>query len=348
MGMSSDKIPVNKSPHIIPPLEQLISDYQRPLVGYIACRISGPREDAENMAQEIWLDLMKECDQPEKFCNGYDPSKSAFFTYLINRFVRFHIRRYHTDRMKTRQRIAFVENPEMLAQPHDEPGSDSPMKILELKEELHLMTQAYHTLFAITFLCGGYPHQQLAFGFAKHIMGTRSPRRIEARAADLEDKYACLTLDQLASEYWKIYSRKSGLSESELLELQPRLNPMLQHMDCAVPELLRYGQQLQERMKSDKSDRSGNTTLNDYLSQRTFGISVSDWCDKVERRVRAVIQGSGPFGDASDNLPYRALAEPEPGVSRCCSRCKLRHLPPCAPEISHGKPELKPYNGQGG
>ena len=69
--------------------------------------------------------------------------------------------------------------------------------IMDAEEERRLKFEALRLNMVITFLCGGYPHQLLAFGYSKLIYGTPSPRRIEGKAAKVDEEHSAESLENL-------------------------------------------------------------------------------------------------------------------------------------------------------
>jgi len=310
-------------------LNQLIKLHHTALAGFISCRISGDFSNAENIAQNVWIDVtVNWYKNPSE--GGFDPIKGTFFNYVINRFAKFHIRRYRTARSQQPVLKSLRENSENALQSLIEAGSsESAEENLIRVSELDLVNKVFLELFRITFLCGGYPHQQLAFAFSRHIYGTKSPRGIEGKPGKLESEFADTDLETLTHLYLRHYQRASDLPDKYFQLLKTHLQPLVLRSDTTLKELLRYSSRLLKQLGEYSECKTGKTSISMYISSRGFKTSVSDWCDKLERRIKTVL-GLKKKGNPEDLLKEEVQSKSSLNIlPGSCSRCKLRHLNPC-------------------
>jgi hypothetical protein len=112
--------------------------------------------------------------------------------------------------------------------------------------------------------------------------------------------------------------KEAFLRDYASISLLPRervetfLSPLDDRLPLHLKELFRNdpgsARQLGDTALLEK--QAANTCLKNYYSRRGASPCISDWCYKVEKRVRDVLQVKNG-GDV-------------------CARCKLRHLPPCS------------------
>lgn len=288
-------------------LERLVRDYHKPLVTCVSVRIycfGGRESDAEDIAQEVWLDVSQKNNTTQKE-GAYDPKKGAFYTYLLG-FAKNKIKQWKDKR---------PEPMGTLLVRFTEPGM------------LGVVSDAYSKLFCIVFKCGGYPHEQLSFAFSKHIYGQASSRAIEGSSAKLESKHGDTRLDKLLDEYWQSYISISGLQDEELQRLAHCLEPVRLRMGLKVKELMSLAPAALKFYARHKNKQVARTCLRDYYanSHRSSSSVISDWCYGVEDKVRRVI------GINKDKLSKDILETVAKSVTddKECGRCKLRIVSPC-------------------
>jgi hypothetical protein len=279
--------------------EKSYEKYHKPLVGYILARISGELSDAEDLAQNVWIEALENINKtPDE--GGFDPArKVSFYTYLINRYAKFFVLRYNTASFK-------------------KPFYNAPART----NESFFRKSAYSELFRLTFLCGGYPHQQLVFGYSKHIYGKPSERGIEGASAKVVKQKGDLQLNKLLESYWVEYKSLSSLGTDELEILSKHIDPVRLRCALTAKELFRRNKKLYDHLEPVWNQSVGSTSIKDYYSSRGAAASISDWCYRVEERIRTVL-GVGSSEEMVENERKVVIKQ------KTCNRCKLRDAPPC-------------------
>jgi DNA-directed RNA polymerase specialized sigma24 family protein len=312
--------------------DRLAGAVHQALVGFTKAKIRSANrdEDAQDLAQEVWADVLIAITLTAAE-GGYDPAKGRFYTYVINRFVIPKILQFN-EREARRRRLQESlderdEDQEPLQIP--DPNKRNRPDWAITAEFLWLRSRAFSELFRLVFLCGGYPHQQLVFGFSKHIYGRQSHRGIEGDPEGVDKKHGAALLSQLTDDYWTAYRKVSDLDPVERSRLQGFLSPLRMRLALEVGELVALSQTLYDNLKRLHHRIVGTTCLRDYYTARGFGMAIPDWCDKVEKRVRAVL---GLDVDATGEEIFDEVVEKlldGPIEPMGCGRCKLRHVSPC-------------------
>jgi len=316
-------------------LNQLIVLYERPLLGFILRWVS--RQDAEDVAQAVWIRVCEEIHRSPE-AGGYDPTKGTFYTWVIGYVAKPKVRDWRRSMVRGRKAVATIgpgDEDEPGLEPEAPEGTWRPDRLVETEEELRLRITAYVELFRLTFLCGGYPHEQLAFGFAKLLHGTPSSRAMEGVPDKIDHDYGERELRSLAEIFWQSYRSSSGIRDRELLdELEGSLGPLHRRLRCRIDELIRpfpnHLHVLQGRV-------TGQTSLRNYYAGDGDGRKgpgthpITHWCYRLRQRL---MQLMGMPLDADAGLETAGVtARRADGAStklRGCSRCKLRHVPPCS------------------
>ena len=273
---------------------RLYREYHEILVGRIFIRIvpfRGTREDAEDIKQKAWTRAIPilRLDPAE---GGYDPTRASFPHWFMEAFGKYCIKEW----LKDRQRRPLPLPPVVPAGPNKSPDED-------------VRLEAFKHMFYCTFLCGGYPHEQLAFGLSQVIYGEQSNRGIEGNPQKVEECHADRPLRNLLAEFWEAFKaqQRDVADPQRLAFLDSCLNPVRQRLECRKSVLLR---EHAAGPGYNQDPLVGETCLRSYWNPggRTFTETISDWCFRVKKRVREVVT-KGPAA---------------------CQHCKLRHAPPCA------------------
>ena len=298
--------------------------YHDRLVGFILIRISGDREDAEDIAQDVWsraweiLCVSRECDK-------YDPAKGSLYAWLINYLAIPKINDWRKGRGRTCEWAGTINNRH--TEMADDPGS-----LLLFEEELSRINSAFCELFRLTFLCGGYPHQQLAFALMKHIYGKQSKRAIEGDARKVDAQYGNQVLGDVLVEYLAAYRRISQVDDERIFEdLFKHIEPVRDRLSLRVEKLIHS---LPSHLEELRGKEVELTCFRDYyIRQEQSGTHpLTYWCDRLQERIRSLLR----LEDAiSEDAVVREIMDRKgsggiklrPGS---CSRCKLRHVPPCS------------------
>jgi DNA-directed RNA polymerase specialized sigma24 family protein len=285
--------------------DRLVRTWQAPLLGWVRSRVGPARADADDIVQQVWLDVFANLGASGEE-GGYDPRRSGFLTWLLGRFVRYRVLQWSSERAAGR-RTGGLDG---AGEPADR-GPSGPVEAAAARDLLARRARSYSESFRLLFLCGGYPHQQLAFAFSKLLHGRPSPRAVEGSADVVHQHYGPVPLGPLLDRFWSDYRQE--LTEADagtLAGLLAGLEPVRDRLALPVEEVLCGDRASLLCCAAESRSRAcGEVRLMDFYAGHARGHTgaIPDWCFKVERRTRALLGGS---------------ADP-------CLRCKLRRLPPC-------------------
>jgi hypothetical protein len=298
--------------------------YHDRLVGFILIRISGGRQDAEDIAQNVWsraweiLYLSNESDK-------YDHTKGSLYTWLINYLAIPKIKDWRKSQIRTDN---LPDINDQLPETANDPGS-----LVLYEEELSRINSAFCELFRLTFLCGGYPHQQLAFALMKHIYGKESKRAIEGDARKVDADYGNRALKDVLTEYLVAYRKISQVDEKIFEDLYKHLEPVRIRLNLRVDKLIRP---LPSHLVKQRRKEVKLTCFRDYyIRQKQSGTHpLTYWCDRLQERIRGLLRLENAI---SENAVVREIMNRKgrEGMKlrpSSCNRCKLRHVPPCSKE----------------
>lgn len=312
--------------------EQLVNAFQKPLVGFILTRSTASQSDAEDIAQDVWCEVWEQIHRPAEE-NGYDPTKGRFYTFLINYFAMPKIKDWQRDKIRSHERTGMLETDDRrgVREPAAPTQSSQPDVGLQVEEHFRLANAAFLELLRLTFLCGGYPHQQLAFAYSKLIYGQPSPRGIEGAAEKVHHEHGAVPLDTLTSTFWEAYASASRLTAELLQRINHYLDPVRFRLPLKVAELVQLDSASRTQFKRLLRKKVGQTRLRDYYAHHkgSFTAAIPDWSYKVEKRTREIL---GLKKGASQNKVVEEVIQRRshgPIQPRGCNRCKLRHVPPC-------------------
>ncbi len=300
---------------------RLVDIYTKPLVGYISVGISGNRKDAEELAQSVWLKVMEDIQKPSED-GGYDPEKGRFYTYITNRFAQYEVLKW-CSREQIQEEIDIQADSEQ-----------RPDVALLVKEKRYLEACVHSKLFRLIFLCAGYPHQQLAFGYSRLIYGSKSKggRMIEGDSKTVDSKHGAKPLKNLADSFWIDYQSLLAIGPEESDYFHESLIPLYTRLNLKIADLFELSSSLMNQLSHLQSQYVRSTSLRDYYTdKRGFDEAIPDWCNKVKSRVRAILGLKSMTEPDEDVYGLVASLRGIPPESSVCSRCKLRRVPPCAP-----------------
>ena len=296
--------------------DELIKAWQNPLLYFIQKRVGPYNSDVEDMAQEIWINVREGLKKPNSSIR-YDYRKGRFFTWVLSFFAKQVISKWLRDRNLRRQLIMFehesrvqvAEKSNHTTMEYEDCTNPDPATAMENEEERRLRFKAFTLNLTEVFRCGGYPHQLLAFAYSKLIYGKGSPRGIEGKPKIVDDECGWKNLFELSESFIEEYAWLVDLSAYQIRDY---LQPIRSRLFLTVRELFEKDQASYAQFERTELADSlvADTCLKDYYSKSGPSASISDWCIKVERRLRLVIGV-----DEKD---------------RNCNRCKLRHVPPCS------------------
>jgi RNA polymerase sigma factor (sigma-70 family) len=316
------------------------------LVRYISRALPAGEEEAEDLASDVWIRVFDKI-------GTFDPDRDvAFYTFVIA----FSARRLVEDARRRRRKFkAFrqIESEEGSETIEEFPDTrqGGPPDLAVAAEEQQLKSAAFRELFRLTFLCGGYPHEQLAFAFSKHIYGKESPRGIEGAPKRLDEEHGSTPLGEMANRYWQDYEKASTIGDEALLrDLEAQLEPIHHRLSLPVEELLRFDETHDRYGVELLRKRSSESCLREYYAGHEGGSSaaISEWSYRVKEAVRRALGARKEVSseEAEKDLAGRSLRGPVDPVS--CGRCKLRHVPPCSsgePPAGTGERPTSPPSG---
>ena len=281
--------------------DRLVGKYNKPLMGFIRARVKGCNEcDLEDISQTVWEDVCKKLRLSAEE-GGFDPLKGGFYTYLIRCIAEYKVRQWLGSRKR------YIETPVKFGEDEGDmrlPGTESeddPYNAVELAEELHMRLKAYELLFRLTFLCGGYPHQLLAFGLTKLISGRRTNRAIEGNNLEFYNRNKYSSLAALNSDFRERYRDESVFGSDRLENFLAHLEPLETRLKLKIKDLmaldgasLGYNADIAEKTAAD-------TLLANYCekdneagarSDRDISNAISNWCYKVMLHVKNRVSGT--------------------------------------------------------
>lgn len=219
--------------------------------------------------------LLLEHAYPGLIATGYNP-RWSFYTY-VTQIARWIVRE---DVRRRSQHSQIDEETELASADEVDslPATEGP----EVRNEVQCQ------LFRMVFLCGGLPHQQLAFGYSKLIYGkmSKGDRGIEGNPKLVEEKHSNMDLGSMTRSFWTDYSSVSGFGTDKLKRLVDGLSPIKARLpllpDVALDDATRGV------FKGDTSQPISKSCLVHYYGERKGTASIANWCDAVRKRVRRV------------------------------------------------------------
>ncbi|MBD3182119.1 hypothetical protein GF312_07495 [Candidatus Poribacteria bacterium] len=299
------------------------------IIRQIKTRTYNYEDDARNILHNTWIKVTDKI-------NKYDPQRGTFGKYVYT-LAKNEIEDYFPQRKK-------------------EPRYDSldsainktsefrrPDIILLKKEELEMKKRAFMELFRILFLCGGYPHQQLAFAYSKLIYGKSKRRSKEKDSSringgmigshqETDRKQGHKPLRSLADSFLKDYEPE--LDTKELEKLRNHLKPLYKRLNMRVNSLfadLPNKIDLEEILNILGNNIVGTTCLRDYSKEGQYTNSISDWCDKIVKSFEIYLNVKIREKEEQPRDVYEIVDIVKTSATnpRNCNKCKLRNIPPC-------------------
>ena len=315
--------------------DRLVAASHKALIGFIRGHMPADLVEPETVAQKVWVAVWQDIQTPPEQ-GGFDPEKGSFQAFVRYRHALYILRREIAAKAKLRGRESSLERLEeesgALGEPEDS-APPSPALSLENQEYLRLRLAAFQGMFRVLFLCGGYPHQQLAVAFSKYIYGQHGDR-----VQRVHNQHGTTHLDRLVDDFVRACKKVSEIpGEPGLGKLKDHLSPLLLRLPLKVGKLMEMDKASREHFGKLGRHLSGDTCLADYYAERKGGFTaaIPDWSYKVEKRVRQVL-------GVSDERPMDESLEKAAGMqgqenktTAACARCKLRHLPPCISPPTH-------------
>lgn len=285
--------------------DEMRAAYDKSVRGYLKLRTWRSPDDLEDMVQDVWLETLAKI-------GSYDSSRGSFYTFLTQCIASYILLRWNEV---SRVQVVSMDDETAECDVSDQisEGSD-PAEVLMERVELEARHDAFLLLSRLLFLCGGYPHQQLAFAFSKLIYSDSA--KGQGNAAPVVDRHGVRELASLATDFLVSYSDVSGLSAREIGLISSCMTPLQERFGIPLEQLLSLDRDSTARYADILDLRVGDTALRHYYEKqsRKPAIVVADWSYGVQQRLRAVLDAGGD-GSASRGA---------------CGKCKLRGVVPCA------------------
>lgn len=303
--------------------DRIVELYQTPLFGYLKVRIyCGRKEELEDLSQIIWLNIFEKVNLPFEQ-GGYSPQAGSFYTYLTRRIAEYKVRQWFDEKKKVNERVAFGDDHAL----EKIPAGDTPETTYEFDENMRLRENAYREFFRLLFLCGGYPHQQLAFGFTKLLHGTQSTRTLEGKIMNFYSMVKTQPLSELIDEFRTEYSSESFFEGEKLEELYGFLQPVEARLELTVKQImgldaasLDYNVDIAEKVMRDTNLKEYCEKPGKEKSGKEISDGISNWCYRLKIRLKRMLSA-----DSAEDL----AGEKVDVDKRVCNHCYLRNIPPC-------------------
>lgn len=312
---------------------QLVKLYPRHPRG--ALRVLGVYDqDLDDVTQDTWRmgwEYLRKCPQE----GGYDHQQAGLYTWLTKCIAPRQALAWR-DRKRQEHRAKHRASEQALLSADSAPPVDP-------SDIVWLTMLAYDELLRITFLCGGSPHKQLAFGYSKLIHGKASPRAIEGDAQEVDRRYGAERLPALAERFPGCYEAEGGVISSE--RVKNLMAPLRQRLRLTIGELVRP---LSEHLSAVSGKVASDTCLREYygsqaLPGRPANHPISYWCDDVRRKVARTL---GCDGIGLSQIPIEVLARESKHHKtppRGCRECRLPRVPQCDSDADSEKGSAPTY-----
>lgn len=250
---------------------KIYSAYHKAILGYLMAR-STQEADAENISQQVWMQVLAN----KGICN-YKSALGALYTFLWriahSRLVDYY-RKY-----KKFYWVQIVENETPDKEEIRDGDTGKSQDYIDLSSLVDFqinpgdeLNSAYKILLESLFRNGGYPHQIIVFAFSK-LVDHWKPQKIIAELSNI-------SLRQLCQKLHQDYLAESNLPDEEMASVFLFLE---QKMNLLLGEVI-TDYALRDKLKSLLNKRVGDTVLKDYYG-KDMSHSISDWCDKVKKRL---------------------------------------------------------------
>jgi hypothetical protein len=178
--------------------------FHRPLVGLVVLKTGWEHRHADQAVRANWVERRLDILRPPE-AGGYDPEGSLLFhSYVWKHCVAWSALYEEGDRRPPPVSLTTAEGEEWELPDEAQPSPDA----AEIeRERARTFSEAMHLLLDWLFRPEtGYPHQQLAFGFAKLLYGKPSPRGLEGDPGRTVSAHGSTRLAKLAEEFRRAYA----------------------------------------------------------------------------------------------------------------------------------------------
>lgn len=324
---------------------QLVDMYKKQLAGYVWTNAQGTlgKEDIEDILQDTWAELYLRIKDPSAQ-GQYDSARGSFYTYIVN-MARYKILKRLKNVYMTQDVSTFDKDAEGTPAIERLPDTDEiiPENALLLEAESRVRHDAYMELLRMVFLCGGYPHQQLAFAISKLLLGRRSRRGVEGKIDILYNQLGSIPLSGIFLKFIGAMEKRKEHKREVLAEILPLLEPLKKRLNLSLEALMAEDKPSSDFFKSILSKQAQETCFKDYYeiskhagaekSTTQISNTVANWILKLEERIRRLL-GMESGGPCSDDVDIHAASGSRKAE---CRKCKFRMLPTCCNNFQNNR-----------
>ena len=227
--------------------------------------------DLEDLVQET---LLKVCER----IHTYDPARGSFYSWLLI-WARYVLMRYFEEKRRYLDKIIIMseieikyKNGEIDENTYNELTTSTTVWSPRDPQEISEMLEKFYCFLCIAFgEKGGYPHQQIAFGYIKLLEW--KPQEI---VRELSEKSLRKLAKDLENEYVEI------LKYADEEKVRKCFKPLHQRIEKKLEEVI----PTRDRgiITISLSTIIGDTKLSDYWGNRPED-NLSNWCYRVRQRV---------------------------------------------------------------
>lgn len=182
--------------------------------------------------------------------------------------------------------------------------SEAPGLLIERRE-------AFFRVWTVLWESGGYPHQQLAFGYCKLLYGDQPGTKGRSAGAPTEVcmKHGHSDLDHLADRFFSDFLEAAEIPEGTgtANDVQTAMKPLFDRLGQLFGTLVAMlmPQDDCKRYGAVAQMRTGATSMSSYAEGGNLqSRHISDWSDKVRKRIaRAILSEDGD--DSASGSPVR-------------------------------------------
>lgn len=272
--------------------------FHRPLVGLVVLKTGWEHRHADQAVRGNWVERRPDILRPPA-SGGYDPEGSLLFhSYIWKHCIAWSTLYEAGDRHPPTVPLGTGAGEE-----RDLPDEVQPLPdAAELeREHARTLSEAMHLLLEWLFRPEtGYPHQQLAFGFAKLIYGEPSPRGLEGDPGRTVSAHGSTRLAGLTGEFGRAYADLFRFCPLDRERVERALDPLRNRLPWRVSELAAGDRESAAQWAGFSRRRVGKTALRDYFGAwHGDGIkAVTNWANRVKSRIERALGREGVTSQA--------------------------------------------------
>lgn len=279
--------------------------FHRPLLGLVVLKTGWEHRHADQAVRENWVERRPDILRPPEL-GGYDPEGTLqFHSYIWKHCTSWSALYEAADRHPPTISLTTEEGDEW-----DLPdGVQPPPDAAEIaREHAQTVSEAMHLLLEWLFRPEtGYPHQQLAFGFAKLLYGKPSPRGLEGDPGRTVSAHGSTRLVRLTEEFGRAYAELFRFCPLDRERVERTLDPLRKRLPLRVSDLAGGDRESAAQWAGFARHRVGKTALRDYFGAwHGDGIkAITNWANRVKSRIERALGRAGLASQA------RLMAEAE-------------------------------------